>query len=423
MDRTTIARDVLAYVVNEGMALTGDLGQVEQVLREQVLKIGAEALRLHVQDQRGGYEGSRRRCPCGGHQAFKGYRPRVLATLLGDVPMRRAYYRCPSCRATCFPFDEQAGLGDEQVSVGLAKAATLLGIHEPFASASRMLYELTGQRLSERTVERLTQRIGQVACAEEEALAHRRITSDPPVAVHAPSRLYVAVDGVMVHQEDGWHEAKTAVCYWDDANGKRQSRYLVRFEEASVFADFVWGLACRCGLYRAKEVILLGDGARWIWDHVAPLLERATCIVDWYHALQHVWACGAVLHGEGSDDCKQWVKRIETWLWNGDVRAIHRALEQERGQTRSPTKRGALDSLITYLRNQDDRLAYDRFRERDLDIGSGRVEAACKSVVGVRMKRNGMRWSPLGAQTTLSLRTRWMNADWDRFWTTQPLAA
>lgn len=423
MDRTTIAQNVLAYLASEGVTFTEDLGQVEQVLREQMLAIGAEALRLHVQERRAGYEGSTRGCSCGQRQRFEGYRLRVVATLLGAVPLRRAYYRCPSCGASCFPYDEQAGLGRSQVSVGLAKAATLLGVHEPFESAARMLYELTGQRLSERSIERLTQQVGQVACAEEEALAKRCAAWDPPAAAEAPSRLYVAVDGVMVHREDGWREAKTAVCYWDDSRGGRKARYVVRFEEAATFAAFVWSLACRCGLRRAKEVILLGDGARWIWDQVGPLLEGATCIVDWYHALQHVWACGMVLYGEGTEACEQWVKRIEAWLWEGDVRAILEWLERERGPARSGIQREALDALLTYLRNQDGRLAYDRFRARGLDIGSGRVEAACKSVVGVRMKRNGMRWSPVGAQTTLSLRARWMNGDWERFWATQPLAA
>jgi len=423
MDRTTMAENMLACLAAEGVELNGDLGQVESVLRGEVLKIGAEALRLHVQKVRGGYEGSSRPCSCGERQRFVGQRERVLATLLGSVPIRRAYYHCKHCGQSCLPYDEAAGLGENQVSVGLAKAATLLGIHEPFESSARMLHELTGQRLSERTIERLTHQVGEVAGAEEEALSARRAAWDVPAALAAPARLYVAVDGVMVHQEDGWHEAKTAVCYWEDAEGKRESRYVARFEGASEFADFVWGLACRCGLKNAQEVILLGDGAHWIWDHVAPLLEGCTGIVDWYHALQHVWACGSVLHGEGTEMCTQWVKKVETLLWEGDVRAISRQLEEERGHTRSPTKRAALDALLTYLRNQDDRLAYDRFRQRGLDIGSGRVEAACKSVVGVRMKRNGMRWSPKGAQTTLSLRARWMNGEWERFWATRPLAA
>lgn len=94
-----------------------------------------------------------------------------------------------------------------------------------------------------------------------------------------------------------------------------------------------------------------------------------------------------------------------------------------RTQARSPTKRKAFTELITYLTNQDDRLAYDKFRARGLDIGSGRVEAACKHVVGTRMKRSGMCWSRRSSQATLSLRVAWLNERWDELWAQCPLAA
>jgi len=94
----------------------------------------------------------------------------------------------------------------------------------------------------------------------------------------------------------------------------------------------------------------------------------------------------------------------------------------ENARARAPAKRAARASLTTYVQNQGGRLAYDRFRARGLDIGSGRVEAACKHVVGVRMKRNRMRWSPAGAQSTLSLRVIWLNGQWDGFWTQHPLS-
>jgi hypothetical protein len=126
--------------------------------------------------------------------------------------------------------------------------------------------------------------------------------------------LYVAVDGVRVRETDGFHEAKTAVVYWEDAEGKHHARYTVRFETAAVFGAFVWSLACRCGLHAAREVVLLGDGARWIWDHITPLLEGATCIVDWYHAMEHMWDCGRKLHGEGTEATVAWVEALESLL-------------------------------------------------------------------------------------------------------------
>jgi len=423
VDATTIAQDVLKFLAESGMELSDDLAQAEAVVRQQMLKIGAAALEQHLKDRKPGYEGSSRVCACGGRQRFVEYRPKTLATLVGPVTIRRAYYRCGNCGASCLPYDERVGLGRGQVSVGLARVGCLLGALDPFAVDAKLLYELTRQRLSARTIARLTHQVGQVAAEEESASAARMRHWNAPEPEATPDRLYVAVDGVMVHENDGYHEAKTAVCYWKDRDGKRQSQYSVRFETAAVFAAFVWSLACRCGMKTAREVVLLGDGAKWIWDQIAPLLEGATCIVDWYHAMEHVWDCGRKLHGEGTEATTAWVKIIESLLWDGDVRGILERLRADRARARSPSRRKALSELMTYLENQDDRLAYDRFRARGLDIGSGPVEAACKHVVGTRMKRSGMRWSRRGSQATLSLRVAWLNGHWEILWAQRPLAA
>ena len=172
------------------------------------------------------------------------------------------------------------------------------------------------------------------------------------------------------------------------------------------------------------EAVLLGDGAAWIWERVGGVLgETTTHIVDWYHAMQHVWECGRALYGEGTGATAAWVKRVENLLWNGEVRKILQRLKDEADGEAEAEKRKALTGLIPYLTNQDARLAYDRFRARGLDIGSGQVESACKNVVAGRMKRAGMRRSPRGAQATLSLRTVYMNDQWERFRRCKPLAA
>jgi hypothetical protein len=419
---TEIAEQVLAFLAADGVLLSADLTQVEAMVLRQVRRIGAKAVELHLGRQKLGYEGAARPCPCGRVQRFVEHRPKRVATLLGTVALRRAYYRCGACGASALPYDAQVGLGDAQVSVGLAQGATWLGVQEPFALGAETLYQLTGQRLSERTVERLTEQVGAVAVAQEAAQAAAMANWRAPPAEAHPQRLYVAVDGTMVHQEDGWHEAKCVTCYWEEPDGRRRARYTVRFAGAAAFVGFVWALACRCGLETAKEVVLLGDGAKWIWEHVGVLLQEAICIVDWYHAMEHVWTCGRALHGEDTPETKAWVKEYEALLWEGQVRMILERLGGERKRTHAAAKRAALEALITYVANQDDRLAYDRFRAAGLDIGSGRVEAACKHVVGLRMKQSGMRWSAAGSQNTLSLRVAWLNGDWNRVWDTHPLA-
>lgn len=423
MNLTEAARAMLAFCAGNGVVLSDDLTQTEEAILAAARKIGAKALELQMSRQRLGYEGARRACACGRAQRFVEHRSKTLATQMGSITIRRAYYHCRSCGRSAVPYDRRIGLGSGSESVGLAQAATLLGIQDTFANASATLFRLTGQRLSEATLERLTEAVGGVVAQSEATTADRMHDWQAPPAEASPETLYVLTDGVQVHQDDGWHEARCVACYGHGTSEPVPIRYAVRFEKAADFVPFVWALACRCGLEKAKRVVLLGDGAEWIWKQVGGLLREAVCIVDWYHALQHVWACGRVLHGEGAAATTAWVKEIEALLWDGQVRAILERLHGERTRIRAASKRAALQSLITYVENQDDRLAYDRFRAAGLDIGSGRVEAACKHVVALRMKRCGMRWSKPGSQNVLSLRTAWLNHDWDRVWTAKPMAA
>lgn len=433
MDATTVAKDVLALLAAEGVCLSDDLTDVEERVRQAVLRVGARAVELHLAAKRLGYEGSSRACDgpgCRCNQKFVDHRRRTLGTLMGQVTITRAYYHCSRCGSSCCPYDDRVGLGTGHESVGLAKAAALLSAIDPFIPAATILHELTGQRLGDRTLHRIARKVGHVASEQERQLALRMATwSVPAGSIEArPARLYVAVDGVMVHRGQ-WNEAKCVTCYWEEADGRgktiRRARYAVRFESAEQFKAFVWSLACCCGLETATEVVLLGDGAAWIWEQVAGVLggPATVCITDWYHVMEHVWACGNALHGEGSDAARAWVSERETLLWEGHYPRLLALLDEERKRTRSLPRHRALAALTTYLTNQGPRLAYADFRARGYDIGSGRVESACKHVVASRMKRSGMIWSDLGAQEMLSLRTAYLNGAWERLWATKPLAA
>jgi hypothetical protein len=423
MDITTAAQDVLQLIAAEGQSLPVDVNQAEKMIRDKVQQIGQAALQLHLAQQKKlGYEGSSRACDCGDNQKFVGYRSRTLATLLGPVSYRRAYYRCGHCGRGCCPYDQEAKLGDCQVSLNLARAATLLGVNDPFSPSAQVLHELTGVRLGERTIQRLTHRAGKVADAQERGLALSMATWNVPASLAQPKRLYVAVDAAFIHLQDGWHDVKCVTCWWEDESGKVHRRGMTRRADAEQFKAFVWALACQCGLETATEVVLLGDGAAWIWEHVAGVLgEKAICITDWYHVTEHLWSCAKTLWGEGTQEARTWEQKLQDLLWEGRCNKVLKLLRQDHAAHRGG-KREAIEALITYLENQGRRLQYDQFRSRGLDIGSGRVEAMCKQV-GVRMKRNGMRWSESGAQSVLSLRSAWLNDQWEEFWSQRPLAA
>ncbi len=92
--------------------------------------------------------------------------------------------------------------------------------------------------------------------------------------------------------------------------------------------------AVRCGLREAKEVVFLGDGAGWIRNERRKHFGRSTFIIDWYHALEHIWDCGKVLFGEGSEATEKWVKKRESWLWDGQTRKLLNDLQKQRKQHR-----------------------------------------------------------------------------------------
>ena len=129
MDLTTAAENVLALLAAEGTNLSDDLNEVERLVRETVQRVGAKAIEIQLTGKSLGYEGSSRACDtpgCRCDQRFVSYRPRTLATLLGQVTLQRAYYHCKRCGSSCCPYDRRVGLGPGQQSEGLAKAATML---------------------------------------------------------------------------------------------------------------------------------------------------------------------------------------------------------------------------------------------------------------------------------------------------------
>jgi hypothetical protein len=344
-------------------------------------------------------------------------RPRKLVTRLGDVTIRRAYYHCPTCRAAAHPYDGQIGLGGENLSAAMAESVTLLAVHHPFRQAERLLKQLTGRRVPFKTIHRLTGRVGGEAAAQERVAAEATASARPPAAELQPACLHVSTDGLLVRfRKEGFKEVKLATCYGDDERGRPLRRQVARTEPIEVFKWHAGALAARCGLEQAEKTALVADGAAWIWEQVAATLrEDTTHIVDWYHAVEHLWACAHALYGEGTPASQAWVRRIKDLLYDGEVRGILRRLQHLRVLARDETHREALRTLIVYLTNQDDRLAYDRFRAAGFDIGSGQVESTCKQMAQ-RLKGPGMQWSPRGAQAVLSLRTNWLSNTWTAWW-------
>ena len=409
--------DVLEEAWVEELELAPDLGRLEAAIAQKLRVLGQGLLQRVVQRKPNGYEGSSLACSCGHRKRFVGHRTRKVHTLFGWIEVSRAYYHCGNCKTSDAPYDRTAGLGSEQTSPGLAKACCLLTVDDSFDLSARKVKELLGQEVSPNTIERLAHQIGGKVLQQQDRQldAFRQDREPPPAQVHPP-RLYVTMDGTTVHEKDGWHDAKAGRLYWEDDRCEPHSYTLGR----QTFGWHLWLAACRCGLRRADEVVVLGDGAAWIRNEKERHFGRATFIVDWYHANEHIWDCGKALFGEGTTAMEKWSTQREAWLWEGQTRWLTDDLA-EQIKDRRGAKRESLEALRRYILTNEWEMRYDVFRAKGYDIGSGQVEAACKHVIGKRLKQSGMIWKRPGSSTTLAMRTAWLNGEWDSLWAAKPM--
>src|SRR5262249_36312923 len=166
--------------------------------------------------------------------------------------------------------------------------------------------------------------------------------------------------------------------------------------------------ARRRGLEGAAEVVALGDGAEWIRNLAAEHFPGATQIVDRHHASERIRELGRARYGERTA-AAAWAERQLARLAKGEVAALAAAWRRLRCAAAAAAVRDEQGACFT---NQAGRMAYARYRERGLDIGSGMVEGACKLLLGAREKGPGMRWSVPGAQAVANVRVLLFNDQW-----------
>jgi len=244
----------------------------------------------------------------------------------------------------------------------------------------------------------------------------RREAAEPVEA--APGLLVVQADGVMVrYRPQAWHEVKVGVVAGWERGRLVAPSYVAAREPAEHFGPRLLAEAARRGaltvvgweggrtgpgLAVLRRVVVLGDGAVWIWQLAAEHFGERIEIVDFYHASEHVWGLAHALYGADTPAAAAaaagWLQALREQGADGLLATLRRVL--------APTADGkeALRRARGYFRTNRLRMAYPAFVAQGLPIGSGAVEAAAKHVVQLRLKRPGARWSMAGAQAILTLR-------------------
>lgn len=446
---TRLAGQLAAAVSDGGCAGGGGgLEAVELAIRAAMLALGGCLLEQLLAADRG-HRGPNVDCGRGHEAGFVAYRAKTIDTVLGPVALRRAWYHCPTCRHGHAPRDEQLGVAGTSATPGLRKMIDLAGATVPFAPAGRLLSDLAGLAVNAKRVQRTAETDGQGAAAliEARAAAIRARTLIPLPPSPLPDILYTAIDGTgvpMTSAETQDRPAKTArpdrrggtlpddgrartrevklACLFTQSTLDDKHRpvrdpastsYLASFAPAPEFAHLVEAEARRRGSEHIRQLVVLGDGAAWIWNLATKILPAATQIVDIYHAREHLHALAATLAFIVTDP-QQWLKERLDELDAGNIEAIITAAREYDLVGIKATDR---DKALHYFETNTLRMRYGHYRQLGLFTGSGTVEAGCKAVIGQRLKLSGMRWTQPGATGILTLRAQQASNQWDEIWT------
>lgn len=413
-----------------------DLEASETAIRASVQQVGGHVLQKLLNADDGGYRGSRIDCPKGHRAKFVEYRSKHLVTVLSPVEVERAYYHCTRCQQGVIPKDQELDIVDSSFSPGVRRMMGRVGAKEAFDEGRRDLEELAGVVVKTKAVERVSEAIGQDVERFSEA-ERRAAVSCKLESIAAVDTLYIAMDGtgvpVVPHETEGrkgkdetgrakTREAKLGCVFTQttvDDQGRplrdsQSTTYVGAIETAEQFGPRIYAEAVRRGLKRAKRIVVLGDGAVWIWNIAEEHFHGAIQIVDLYHAREHLAELGKIIYGPASTKAKDWAAGRCEQLDEGNTTAVLKALNRLRPG--DPAAQKAVEQAITYFENNAERMRYARFRSHTLFVGSGVMEAGCKTIIGLRLKQSGMRWTVRGANAIIALRCSQLSGRWEEFW-------
>jgi hypothetical protein len=247
------------------------------------------------------------------------------------------------------------------------------------------------------------------------------------------ARWYVSCDGCHTNSRVGWQEVKVGSIGKDYPHQNATSvmkirppslRYVASRGSAEDFGHHLTALATQMGIYQdenrleTEEVVVIGDGAPWIWNLADEYFPNATEIIDYMHAKKHLYDIAKQVFGEEDrETIETWVRTLETPLYTGETSQVIAGIQALGKQ--NPEMLDAIKREVGYFQKHAHRMQYQTFNEKGYQIGSGVIESACKHVVAQRCKQAGMRWSKPGINAILFWRCLLKNDTWDTYWDTQ----
>jgi hypothetical protein len=399
-------------------------------------EVGSTVLEKLLNSDGGDYRGRTLPCEQGHLFEFKEYRDKEILTVLGAVRIQRAYYYDEQCEQGYCPKDKVLNVEETSWSPGVKRIMGKVGAYRPFGLGQEDIKEMAGIDVGPKAIERTCYHLGQEAEVfyrrEAEVFMERKVIPIKPIP-----KLYICMDatGVPVVKAetvnrkgkggDGQaksREAKLGCIFTQTRLNEKgypvrdedSTSYVGAIESPDVFGNRLYGEALRRGLEKAQKVCVIGDAAPWIWNIAEEHFWEAAQIIDLYHARQHYWNAARVIFGLDREALNHWTEKRRKELDRGKVEKVMEAIGNLCPSTQE--QEAILEGERAYFEKNKERMRYEDFREQGLFVGSGVVEAGCRTVIGQRLKQSGMHWTVQGANNIIVLRCCILSGRWEDFW-------
>jgi hypothetical protein len=334
----------------------------------------------------------------------------------------------------------QLDIDKADFSPGVRRMLAAVGSEAPFAPGRDQIQLLAGLEVTAKAVERTAESIGkdievrQQKDIQSAKQLHLPVVSGPPIPY-----MYVQMDGTQVPMVKAETEgragrtpgqpARTRECKLgatftqtvvDDqgrpVRDEESTTYVGAIETAEEFGLRLYTEAYNRGWDRATIRVVMGDGSHWIWNIADQHFPGAIQIVDLYHAREHLWDLARKLYPADEVAQKRWLMPKLDWLENGKIEKLVAALGKLAHVHRNAELRKTIRIEADYFDTNRDRMRYPEFRKKSLFVGSGVIEAGCKTVIGSRLKQSGMFWTVRGANAIIALRCCCLSGKFEAYW-------
>ena len=417
-----------------------DLEAIEMAMRSAMHQAGAAALSERLKFDPPDPEQRQLPCPCGHTAHYVELRSKPVLTAVGEAESLRAYFLCDRCHHGQFPIDRELDIENTELSPGVRRMLATVGQQAAFEQGRQQMELLAGLSVTTKAVERTAESIGaDIEMRQQRELAQAlQLTLPIPLGQRIPI-LYVEMDGTGVPvvpketegragKQDGQpahtREVKLGCIFTQTTVNEEgypvrdedSTTYVGAIETAEEFGRRLYAEAWRRGWGRAEKKVVLGDGAEWVWNQTDLHFPEATQIVDLYHAREHLWVVARQLHPDDIPAQRRWVMVKQNKLDNGRIERIVVSLRLlERFHLRLAE---TLQREANYFEQNKERMRYPKFRKQGFFVGSGVIEAGCKTIIG-RLKQSGMFWTVRGANAIIALRCCQLSGKFEDYWDTR----